>query len=156
MTETQPGSTDIGSAGLPEPGGAVQSTRPDDDDRRMKRTSERHHPDALLTAEDEAMDVRHRYAYSLVQRYATQGDRLLDVGSGEGYGAAIVSSWVTSYDGVDVSATAVAHAAKTYGAASVRFEHYDGRTLPYETDAFDLVVSFQVIEHVEDVDGYIQ
>jgi SAM-dependent methyltransferase len=122
----------------------------------MKRTSERHHPDALLTAEDEAMDVRHRYAYSLVQRYATQGDRLLDVGSGEGYGAAIVSSWVTSYDGVDVSATAVAHAAKTYGAASVRFEHYDGRTLPYETDAFDLVVSFQVIEHVEDVDGYIQ
>jgi SAM-dependent methyltransferase len=122
----------------------------------MKRTSERHHPDALLTAEDEAMDVRHRYAYSLVQRYATQGDRLLDVGSGEGYGAAIVSSWVTSYDGVDVSATAVAHAAKTYGAASVRFEHYDGRTLPYETDAFDLVVSFQVIEHVEDVDGYMR
>jgi SAM-dependent methyltransferase len=28
--------------------------------------------------------------------------------------------------------------------------------LPYENDAFDLVVSFQVIEHVEDVAGYVQ
>jgi len=122
----------------------------------MKRTSERHHPGALLTAEDEAMDVRHRYAYSLVQRYATQGDRLLDVGSGEGYGSAIVAPWVTSYDGVDVSATAVEHAAKKYGASAVRFEHCDGRTLPYENDAFDLVVSFQVIEHVENVAEYVQ
>jgi protein-L-isoaspartate O-methyltransferase len=60
----------------------------------MKTTSERHSPDSSGSAEAQSIDLRHRYAYSVVERYAQPSDSLLDVGSGEGYGSAIVGDWV--------------------------------------------------------------
>jgi SAM-dependent methyltransferase len=121
----------------------------------MKRTSERHVPGELSSFDDVAMDVRHRYAYSLVEIYAHPDDDLLDVGAGEGYGATIVGDWVASYRGVDVSSETVDHATRRYGSAQVHFDHY-GDTLPYPDDSFDLITSFQVIEHVADVDRYLE
>jgi SAM-dependent methyltransferase len=122
----------------------------------MKRTSERHVPGELSSFDDVAMDVRHRYAYSLVEIYAHSDDDLLDVGAGEGYGATIVGDWVASYRGVDVSSETVEHATRRYGSAQVHFDHYAGDTLPYPDDSFDLITSFQVIEHVADVDRYLE
>ena len=102
------------------------------------------------------MDVRHRYAYSLVERFADARCRMLDVGSGEGYGALIVTEWVGAYFGVDVSSDAVSHATDRYASPDIRFDHYAGATLPYADSSFDLITSFQVIEHVADVERYVR
>jgi glycosyltransferase involved in cell wall biosynthesis/SAM-dependent methyltransferase len=123
--------------------------------RRMRRTSERHSPDQVASAEEREIDARLHYAYGLVEEYVSTGDRLLDVGSGEGYGSSIVKDWVREYRGVDLSISAVEHAQERYGGTNVAFDHADGDGLPYPDATFDLVTSFHTIEHVENVPGYL-
>jgi SAM-dependent methyltransferase len=51
--------------------------------------------------------------------------------------------------GVDISPEAVARAS-ALDLPNASFRVYDGRTLPYESDAFDLAIAIEVIEHVVD------
>jgi SAM-dependent methyltransferase len=120
-----------------------------------RRTSERHSPDHVASDEERGLDVRHRYAYDLVRDYAEPSHRLLDVGSGEGYGSTILMPFVASYAGIDVSADAVAKANERYGSDNVVFQEYDGLTIPHPNGSFDLITSYQVIEHVADVPRYV-
>ena len=96
----------------------------------MKQTSERHWPGQGESDEERVMDVLHRYAYSLVHEFAEPGYRLLDVGSGEGYGSAIVGGWVGEYRGLDVSADAVAHARERYAGDRTGFDQLAGPASP--------------------------
>ena len=123
----------------------------------MRQTSERHAPElASSSPEGRLIDVRHRFAYEAATRFATPGARILDVGSGEGYGSTILASAGGSCRGVDLSKDAVAHANSRYGGALVTFELLPpSGQLPYDAGSFDLVVSFQVIEHVLDVNFYL-
>ena len=119
------------------------------------RTSERHQPDFVESAAHHGIDLRHRFAYEAVSGYAAAGSRLLDVGCGEGYGASIVASFVDEYVGVDVATAAIEHATLRFGSYAASFLCYDGGHLPFDDETFDIVTSFQVIEHVEDVAGYM-
>jgi SAM-dependent methyltransferase len=98
----------------------------------------------------------HLYAYSLVRAYSHPNHKVLEVGFGEGYGSSIVREWVREYHGVEVSPEAVAHATSKYANRQVAFHHYSGAVLPFEDGEFDLVISFQVIEHVQDTCGYLR
>src|SRR4029453_8509075 len=89
------------------------------------------------TVEDVVMGLYHRYSYEVAARSLQPGDRVLDVGFGEGYGATILDA---DYTGVELDADLVAHALLHYPG---RFDTYDGRHLP--EGPFDLAVSFQVI-----------
>ena len=119
------------------------------------RTSERHSPRCVSSVDERMIDVRHRFAYELVENYATENARLLDIGSGEGYGATIAGRYVAEYVGVDVSQTAVDAAQGRYGGQNVSFGAIRDNTFPSEADRFDLLISFQVIEHVDDVSQYL-
>ena len=119
------------------------------------RTSERHSPRSVSSVDERMIDVRHRFAYELVESYATENARLLDIGSGEGYGATIAGRYVAEYVGVDVSQTAVDAAQARYGGQNVSFGAIRDNTFPSEADRFDLLISFQVIEHVDDVSQYL-
>jgi SAM-dependent methyltransferase len=116
----------------------------------VKRTTERHSPDRVRTVEDRVADALHRFAYSTVEAYARPADRLLEIGFGEGYGAPIVRGWVSEYVGVEVEPEPVGHALARYGGPGTEFLAYDGTTLPFDDDRFDLAISFQVVEHVRD------
>ena len=96
----------------------------------------------------------HRYAYTVVRDFAAPTDRLLEVGFGEGYGSTLVRDAVAEYHGVEIDATAVEHAAAKYSYPNVAFHHYVD-ALDFPDDWFDVVISFQVIEHVVDVDGFL-
>ena len=121
----------------------------------MKQTTERHSPDRVRTIEEKVIDAMHRYAYSLVREYARPNDRLLEIGFGEGYGSEIVRPWVGEYVGVEVDDEAVAHAADRYPHPSSTFLAYDGETLAFGDSSFDLVISFQVLEHVREPDRFL-
>lgn len=86
--------------------------------------------------------VAYRYAAGLVR-----GTEVLDAGSGEGYGAAILADSASSVTGVDLEQEVVEHAAARYPA--VRFEKADLLALPFPDETFDAVVSLQVIEHLQ-------
>jgi ubiquinone/menaquinone biosynthesis C-methylase UbiE len=88
----------------------------------------------------------HRYA---IAREPARGRRVLDVASGEGYGAAFLASVAQQVHGVDIAADAVAHARSVYaGVGNLEFTRASCTALPFPDHSFDLVVSFETIEHV--------
>ena len=113
----------------------------------LKASSERFDATRRETAEDVVMGLYHRYSYDVAARSLGPDARVLDVGFGEGYGSTILPG---EYTGVELDADLVSHARAKYVG---RFETYDGRHLP--DGPFDLVVSFQVIEHVEEPDPWL-
>jgi SAM-dependent methyltransferase len=75
--------------------------------------------------------------------------RVLDAGCGVGYGARILADGSASdVVGVDVSPLAVG-AASRFETPSLRFQQGDVRTLDLASDQFDVVVCFEVLEHVD-------
>jgi len=94
--------------------------------------------------------ARHEVVYRwLADRCA--GQRVLEAGSGEGYGAAILraaGAWVVA---VDYDQSAIEHSAATYHLPHVR-ANLAG--LPF--GPLDAVVSLQVIEHLWDLPGFLR
>jgi SAM-dependent methyltransferase len=58
--------------------------------------------------------------------------------------------------GVDLERDVVAHANATYGSDVVEVHAAELMSLPLDDDEVDLTVSFQVIEHLHDIPGYLQ
>ncbi|WP_153070309.1 class I SAM-dependent methyltransferase, partial [Escherichia coli] len=88
----------------------------------------------------------HLHRYHFASRFC-QGKRVLDVACGEGYGSRILSNAASSVVGVDISAEAVAHAQGKYARGSLEFVEASAASLPLPDDSFDVVVSFETIEH---------
>src|SRR5512141_2447359 len=95
---------------------------------------------------DIAYEHCHRYAFA--RRFAA-GRRVLDAACGEGYGTALLGAVAADATGVDIDAASIAHARATYGGrANVRFATGSVAALPFATASFDVVVSFETIEHL--------
>lgn len=96
----------------------------------------------------------HRYAFALP---FARGRRVLDAACGEGYGSALLATEAQSVLGVDLADAAIAHARARYGGqANLRFEPGDATALhALPTASFDLVVSFETLEHVQAQDDLV-
>lgn len=98
---------------------------------------------------------RHLVAYERVAALAADAV-VLDAGCGEGYGLAVLAdAGATRVVGVDLDGPAVAHAQSTYGSDVVEVHQAELMGLPLADDEVDLTVSFQVIEHLHDIPGYL-
>lgn len=81
---------------------------------------------------------------------------VLDVGCNNGYGTKILSTRCQRVVGVDVSENAIESARKANAnTKKIEFQVINGKTLPFDDQTFDLVTSFQVIEHVADVEPFL-
>lgn len=79
------------------------------------------------------------------------GKRVLDVACGSGFGSDILlKAGAEQVDGVDVSSEAVKYATETYGQEKINFHCQSADDLPFSDDTFDVIVSFETIEHLED------
>ncbi|HQQ81546.1 MAG TPA: class I SAM-dependent methyltransferase [Cyclobacteriaceae bacterium] len=76
-----------------------------------------------------------------------RGD-LLEIGCGEGRGIAHLLPAVSSYAAIDKIETAVEHLRQQYPSGKFVSGHLP--PLPYPNNSFDAVVTFQVIEHIQD------
>ena len=94
-----------------------------------------------------------RYVFSAP--YCT--DRVvLDAACGVGYGSAELARVATRVIGVDADSAAISYARARYGRDNVEFETMDVSALRFEDDAFDVVVSFETIEHVSDGEAFLR
>jgi SAM-dependent methyltransferase len=91
----------------------------------------------------------HVARYAFAARLA-KGRRVLDAGCGSGYGAARLAQEAREVLGIDVSQEAVDDATQQYRAANLRFECADCLDIPAPAGTFDLVVAFEIIEHLND------
>jgi len=92
----------------------------------------------------------HRYAFA--RRFA-EGRRVLDAACGEGYGTALLGQVAASVVGVDIDIATIDQARAMYGDGSrIRFLAASCSGLPLPSGSFDLVVSFETIEHLQAAD----
>lgn len=98
---------------------------------------------------------RHVVAYDFCVPYV-KGKKVLEIGFGEGYGAASLSESCSAYDAVDITDEWLKHAREKYGSEKLSFNLYDGNRLPYDDGSIDVIVSMQVIEHVKDYFSYLK
>ncbi|GAB93992.1 class I SAM-dependent methyltransferase [Gordonia rhizosphera] len=95
---------------------------------------------------------RHEVAYEYVLDRCA-GRHLLEAGSGEGYGAAMLRAVARSVTCVDYDESAVAHTRRTYPDLVVHRGNLID--LPLADGSVDVVVNFQVIEHLWDQGRFI-
>ncbi|MBR0656685.1 class I SAM-dependent methyltransferase [Plastoroseomonas arctica] len=112
-----------------------------------------------LTNDGERMIVGNMWGYWAhlsIYCFALQfgaGRRVLDAGSGSGYGAAYLARHGAQVLALDASAVAIEHSRIRYAGDPVTFEVADlNLPLPCGADLFDLVFSSNVFEHVAHVD----
>jgi SAM-dependent methyltransferase len=97
----------------------------------------------------------HVARYAFAARLA-KGRRVLDAGCGSGYGAAKLAQEAREILAIDVSQEAVDEARQQYPAANLRFECADCLDIPAADGSFDLVVAFEIIEHLSDWRRFLQ
>ncbi len=100
------------------------------------------------------LHLMHQKPYEITAELA-RNKRALDFGCNIGYGSAILNRTSQSVTGVDVSPQAIAAARERYGESGIRFQVIDGHGSALEGESFDVISSFQVIEHIVDVDSYL-
>ncbi|MBZ5592662.1 MAG: methyltransferase domain-containing protein [Acidobacteriia bacterium] len=96
----------------------------------------------------------HVARYAFAARLAA-GRRVLDAGCGSGYGSAKLGVEAREVLGIDVSQEAVDYAREHYQAPNLRFERADCLGIPAAAGSFDLVVAFEIIEHLNDWRGFL-
>ena len=87
---------------------------------------------------------RARYEFALDH---CRDKRVLDGACGTGYGAALIGSVAESVVGIDCAQDAIAYATATYAAPHVSFRTSFVESTPFPDDAFDVVLSFETVEH---------
>ena len=95
----------------------------------------------------------HRYLFA---RDHVQGRRVLDIASGEGYGAALLAETADRVVGIDISCMATAYARARYDQPNLTFLAGTCTALPLQTGSIDVAVSFETIEHVADHAAMLQ
>ena len=91
--------------------------------------------------------AQHLAAYAFTRQFVA-GKRVLEVGFGEGFGLHYLAEVAREATGVDIAPGNIPRAQQKYRRPNLRFLHSDGATLPFPDGTFDVIGSFQVIEHI--------
>jgi SAM-dependent methyltransferase len=88
--------------------------------------------------------------------HPARGKRVLDVGCGVGYGSYYLATHgVAEVVGVDLSAEAIAYARRHYRHPNLTYLCADALSLPDALGPFDVVVAYEVFEHVDDGERFL-
>ena len=113
----------------------------------MEFTGERYVPE-LISAK---ISYEHWHRYIFASRFCSQKN-VLDLASGEGYGTSFLSKKATHIHGLDVSPETIHHAKSKYSGSNIDFVEAKATELPFENTSFDVVVSFETLEHLSSED----
>lgn len=98
-------------------------------------------------------DLRSRQVMETLKLAGIRPRTLLDYGCGVGGWIGFLSSTYPDAQiaGVDISSVAIEKARKRF--PNLRFETFGGAATPFANEEFDLVFSYHVLEHVDDIEA---
>ena len=102
----------------------------------------------LETSVYNEVTIEHLHRYALAMEY-TRGKTILDIACGEGYGSNLIAREAEKVVGVDVDDKTIKLAKEKYKVKNLEFIRGEVENIPCASQAFDVVVSFETIEHTE-------
>ncbi len=100
------------------------------------------------------VEFEHLHRYFFAREFCQDRD-VLDVAAGDGYGSAYLAQKARSVIGVELSGEMVARANASYGQPNLNFRQGDARRLEHAANSFDVVTSFETIEHFLEQDKFL-
>jgi SAM-dependent methyltransferase len=100
------------------------------------------------------VEIEHYHRYLFCRGFCRDRD-VLDVASGEGYGAAQLSQVANFVVGVEYASQTAVNAAVNFAKPNLRFLSADARSLPLSDTSVDVVTSFETIEHFDRQDDFV-
>lgn len=76
------------------------------------------------------------------------GKKILEIGCGDGYGAYYLAQAAQEVTGIDYENEVILRAQDKYKSSNLKFITMEATDLRFEDGAFDIICSFQVIEHI--------
>ncbi|OOO23284.1 glycosyl transferase family 1 [Agrobacterium salinitolerans] len=108
-----------------------------------------------LQANDGDFRIERLHRYHLA-KHAVRGKDILDLGSGDGAGTALLAEICRSAVGVEASNEAVLHARTKYNAENISFRVGSWIDIPASPTSVDVIVCFRTLENVKDHERFIQ
>jgi len=106
------------------------------------------------TVESYVLYLLHEKAYEQAAEIAC-GKSCLDWGCNDGYGIEVMQPHVAQIAGLDSAEVSILAAHQRLPDLQTNIRLYNGKGLPFPPGSFDVVTSFQVIEHVSDLNTYL-
>jgi ubiquinone/menaquinone biosynthesis C-methylase UbiE len=101
-----------------------------------------------------ALLVSHIKRYSFAKQFC-EDKIVLDAACGVGYGSHYIAEVAQKVIGVDISKQAIAYAKSHYQKENVVFRVMDIHNLEFPDSYFDLVCSFETIEHIDEIKKFL-
>ena len=114
---------------------------------RIFKTLER-----LDTSTPKSAFASHLARYAYARERIPQSSRVLDLGCGIGYGSHYICESTSGVVALDVSSDAIRMAKSNYSHPKIFFLLSQGQKLPFRAASFDVILSFEVIEHLRPQD----
>lgn len=122
-------------------------------DEDLAWTGERVVPAAMDPNDGILQDHLSRYLFA---RRFVAGKTVLDAASGAGYGCAMLAeAGARRVVGLEIDPRSVRHAQKYYSGAAVRFVLGDCESMALAAAAFEVVTSFETIEHLDHPEAFL-
>jgi ubiquinone/menaquinone biosynthesis C-methylase UbiE len=95
------------------------------------------------------LTIEHLHRYALAIELAT-GKNVLDIACGEGYGTNLLASKATHVSGMDIDKATIEKAKAKYDKKNISFTESRVEKISANDNEFDLVASFETLEHLSD------
>lgn len=102
----------------------------------------------LESNEKDEIYIEHLMRYKSVSEIV-KDKIVLDAAIGDGYGAFILSSHAKKITGIDISNESINYAKNNYNNNNLDYLQSSIEKLPFEDSTFDVIISFETIEHVD-------
>ena len=107
----------------------------------------------LLAGKEERGNLQTNLEFLAQANVLKPGDTVLEIGCGIGSVVFELSKQGYDVTGTDISRAAIEYGLKKYG--DIRLEVQAAETLPYEDNSFDVVLSFDLFEHIARIDRHV-
>lgn len=105
--------------------------------------------DSVFPSLDDPFFPDHLARYYFAQNFIGPEARVLDVACGKGYGSAVLAKKAKTVLGIDLNQDSLVFARQYFGRPNIEFRSVDVHDSDQLGGTFDLVVAFEIIEHID-------